>query len=292
LANFDSFEDIVADVLERGDEPTDGNSDWDAATRRAVVRAFHFFNNSHPFWWLEKDPPGAFSTVAPITSLTLTVAAAGEGVAGTLSATYATSLAGYKILPTGEDYFMRVTAHTAGTAAVTLDTAPEALAAGTEITIIKDEYNLASDVGMLVDGLWTSDGHFIPLKSEDFIRQNFPDPPDQCWPPDCFTRLTKRKIRLSQYPDAVHRIEYPYTQVQVDPSGSGDLVIDQNFRWVLSDGGLYFLHIFKSDKRAEAAKQLFETGIGQAIVYHHRLKLGLTGQGQEPNQGPYSMSRR
>ncbi len=287
MANYDSFNDIVADVLERGDELTDGNSDWDAAVRRSVVRAFHYLHNTHPFWWVEVTPPGVFLTVAPITSLTLTVATAGEGATGTLSATYASSLTGYKIRPAGEDYSMRVTAHTAASDSVTLDAAPEALAAGTEITIFKDEYDLVSTVGMLVDGLWTGRGEFIALKSEDHIRQNYPDPPDAAWPPECFTRITKRRIRLSQYPDRVARIEYPYTQIPADPSGATDLVIDQNFRWVLADGGLYFLHLFKSDKRAEAALALFKEGIGQAIAYHSRLKLGLTGSGQEPSPGPY-----
>ena len=287
MANFDSFEDVVLDVLERGDEETDGSSDWDAAARRAVVRAHHFICNTHPFWFLEVTPPGVFLTKAPITSLTLTVATAGESVAGTLSAVYADSLAGWKIVPTGTEYSLRITAHAAGAAAVTLDAAPEALAAGTAITIVKDEYDLISTVGMLVDGLWTGRGEFIALKSEDFIRTGYPDPPRSGWPPECFTRITKTKIRLSQYPDRVARIEYPYTQMPADPSGATALVIDQNFRWMLSDGGLYFLHLFKSDKRAEAAKALFEQGIGQAMVYHHRLKMGLTGHGQEPNRGPY-----
>ena len=228
-----------------------------------------------------------FLTVAPITSLTLTVAAAGEAAAGTLSAVYGTSLTGYKIIPTGKEYSIRITAHTAGLAAVTLDAAPEALAAGTAITIVKDEYDLIATVGMLVDGLWTGRGEFIEPKSEDYIRDRFVDPPHSGWPPECFTRITKRRIRLSQYPDRVARIEYPYTTTPVDPSGTGDLVIDQNFRWVLSDGGLYFLHLFKSDKRAEAAKAMFEQGIGQAMTFHHRLKMGLTGHGQEPNRGPY-----
>lgn len=278
---------MKADVLERGDELTDGNSDWDDAVDRAIVRAFHFMHNSHPFWWLEKHPPGVFVTVAPITSLTITIAAAGEGVAATLSSTYATSLAGYKLIFAGEDYSIRITAHTAGTDALTLDAAPEAKAAGTAVTIIKDEYDLASDLGLFIDGLWTGEGDFIPLKGENYIRENYIDPPEEGWPPDCFMRMTKRKIRLSQYPDAVHRIEYPYTTMPADPSGSSDLVIDQNFRWVLSDGALYFLHLFKSDKRAEAIKALFEQGIGQAILYHSRLKLGLSRSGQEPAPGPY-----
>ena len=278
---------MLLDALERADENTDGTSDWDAAARRAVVRAHHFFLSTHPWWFLEVTPPGVFLTVAPITNRTVTIAAAGESVAATLSSSVTPSLVDYKIKATGEDWSARITAHTSGTDALTLDAAPETKAAGTACTIFKDEYDLIATVGMLVDGLWTGNGDFIALKSEDYLRTTYPDPPDSGWPPECFTRITKRRIRLSQYPDAVHRIEYPYTEIQADPSGAGALVIDQNFRWVLSDGGLYFLHLFKSDKRAEAAKALFEQGIGQAMVYHHRLKMGLTGHGQEPNRGPY-----
>lgn len=280
---------MVADVLERGDELTDGTSDWDAATRRAIVRAFHFFHNSHPFWWNESASPGVFLTVAPITNRTITLAAAGTSVAATLSSAVTADLVGYKIIPSGKDYSLRITVHGGGTAAITVDAATEALAAGTVITIVKDEYDLVSTLGMFVDGLWTGDGDFITLRSEDYLRRNYSDPPQQQWPPDCFSRLTKRKIRLSGYPDAVHRIEYPYTTMPADPSGSGDLVIDQNFRWVLADGGLYFLHLFKSDKRAEAARTLFEQGIGQAIVYHHRMKVGLNNTGQEATVGPYAL---
>ncbi len=287
MANFDSFNDIVADVLERMDEATDGTSDWDAAVRRAVVRAFHFLHNAHPFWWTEVTPPGVFLTVAPITNLTITVAASGTSAAATLSSAVTPDLVGRKITPTGKDYSMRITVHGGSSAAITLDAAPEVLAAGSECTIFQDEYDLVSTLGMFVDGLWTGRGDFVELKSEDYIRQNFPDPPNSSWPPECFTRLTKRRIRLSSYPDRVARIEYPYTQIPADPSGATDLVIDQNFRWVLADGGLYFGHLFKSDKRAEAAKAQFEQGIGQAITYHTKLKLGLTGSGQEPNPGPY-----
>ena len=287
MANYDSFEDIVADVLERGDELTTGASDWDAAVRRAVVRAFHFIHNTHPFWWTEATPPGAFLTVAPVTNRTITIAAAGEGVAATLSSVISPSIAGRKLLFSGEDYSIRVTAHATGSAALTLDAAPEAKAAGTAVTIIQDEYDLVSTLGLLVDGLWTGRGEFIEPKSEDWLRSTYQDPPEQGWPPDGFVRITKRRIRLSQYPDAIHRVEYAYTTMPADPSGTGDLVIDQNFRWILSDGGLYFLHLFKSDKRAEAAKMLFEQGLGQAMVYHNRLKLGLTGHGQEPTRGPY-----
>lgn len=215
------------------------------------------------------------------------MAASGETVAATLSSSVTPDLVGRKITPSGKDYSMRITVHGGASAAITVDAAPEALAAGTACTIFQDEYDLVSTLGMFIDGLWTGRGEFVPLKSEDYIRQNYVDPPRQGWPPDAFMRMTKRRIRLSQYPDAVHRIEYPYIQIPADPSGTGDLVIDQNFRHILADGGLYFLHLFKSDKRAEASRAMFEQGIGQAIVYHHRLKVGLSQSGQESTVGPY-----
>ena len=170
-------------MLERGDEVTTGSSDWDAATRRAIVRAFHVFMSAHPWWFLEVTPPGVFLTVAPITNRTITIAAAGTTVAATLSSTVATSLTGSKLIFTGEDYSIRITAHTAGTAALTLDAAPETKAAGTAVTIVQDEYDLVSTLGLFVDGLWPGAGPFIALKSEVYIREAVPDTPESGWPP-------------------------------------------------------------------------------------------------------------
>ncbi|MDP3769266.1 MAG: hypothetical protein Q8S13_14735, partial [Dehalococcoidia bacterium] len=230
----------------------------------------------------------ALLTTAPITTLTLTIAAAGSAVAATLSATYASSLANYKVNPTGKNWFARITAHVAGTDALTLDAAPETLAAGSAITIYQDEYTIASDVGVFTECMFASDGYRILFWDEERLRREYPDPPNQGWPPRAFCRLTDTRIRFSTYPDAIRRVEYPYGIRQSDPSGSGTLVVPQNFRWLLSDAGLYFAYLLKSDKRAGTAKGDYEAGVLSCLSYHRASLMGIGDDVGGPNiRGPY-----
>src|SRR3990167_2765861 len=286
MPDFDYPLSILQDALFRADEPTTSDGDFYTAGQRALIRAHHDLANRHPWYWLRAYPPGSFVTTAAITSLTITVASTGTSVAGTLSATYATSLANFKLLPTGKNWYARVTSHTAGTNAVTLDAVPETLAAGSAISIVRDEYQLAADLGLFVDGLWTQDGDYIELKSEEQIRKEYGDKPEPAWPPSAFCRLDQRRIRLSHYPTSTERVEYPYCTMpdDIDPTdGATELTISHNFRYLLADGALYFAYLMKSDKRVAAAKKDYEDGIEQAISYHRRLMMGI---GSNPGSAP------
>ena len=90
------------------------------------------------------------------------------------------------------------------------------------------------------------------------------------------------------HPQSVKRYEYPYAAVLAQPSGSGDLAIDQNFRHVLADGAAYFAYLFKSDKRAGLFEKMFERGIEEAIKYHERLMGGLGTRQGGRMEGPYA----
>lgn len=274
MANFDSFNDVKTWVLSLSDMAATGD-DFDTEVGNAIVLAWHDFHARHPWYWQRTFPPGVFLTVAAITNLTLTVAAAGASVAATLSATYATSLVGYKIRPTGKSWAARITAHTAGTAALTLDAAPETVTAGTACTIFQDEIQLASDLGLLLDGLWRQDGVFIESWDEERLLNQYPDPPVPGDTPVAFARLDRRRIRLSHYPTAVRRYEYPYVREEADPSGAADLTIPQNWRWVLAHGALYFALLMKSDKRAGLFEAKYEKGIEQLYAYHQKVMQGL-----------------
>lgn len=287
MANFDSYNDVLSWVLSLADMQASGD-DWESETKSAIVRAWDDFMNRHPWWFALKFPPGVFLTSDDITNRTLTIVASGTAVAGTLSSTVAIDLDNYKIKPSGKNWAARITAHTAGSASITLDAAPEAITAGTACVIFQDEYQLASDLGLFVDGLWKQDGHFVELWAEERLRREYPDPPSGGDTPVAFCRLDKRRIRLSHYPMAVKRYEYPYAAVLAQPSGSGDLAIDQNFRHVLADGAAYFAYLFKSDKRASLFKQEFERGIEEAIKYHQRLMGGLGTRQGGRMVGPYA----
>lgn len=285
--SLDSYTDLLRAVLSRAGEETDGTSKFLTDAGDAAIEAWREFTTRFPWLCLRKSPPSALLTIAPVTTLTLTVAAAGESAAATLSAIYATSLAGRKIRPSGKAWAARITAHVAGTNALTLDAAPETVTAGTACTIFQDEYDLASDLGLFVDGIWTQDGTFIALKGEEWVKIRYPDPPDQGWPAKYFCRLTRRRVRFSTYPGTVERCEYPYNYEPADPSGAGALAIDAHLRPAFAEMWLALVFQFKEDKREVAAFQRGEQKIRRAIIYEGRLLRGLGTLSSEMEEAPY-----
>jgi len=214
-------------------------------------------------------------------------ASTGTASSVTVDATVTPTLLGAKSRFGSLDYACRITAHTAGTALITVDALADTLAAGTTTVIYQDEYTLASDLGDLYEGgLWVGDGTFVPLWSLTRLLSTYPDPPSGQWPPSACARLTNRLIRLSHYPTSVERVEYHYATAPADPSGTGDLIIPQRWRWVLSDGALYFAYLLKSDKRAGSAKQEWERAIQMLYEADRRMRYG-TRQAAPSWSGPY-----
>lgn len=287
MADFDSFSDIKSWLLSLGDFQATGD-DFDAEVGSAIVRAWEDLHARHPWWWATKFPNGAFVTTADITNRTLTISSTGTSVTGTLSSTVSTDLDNYKIKPSGKNWAARITAHTAGSANVTLDAVPETIAAGTACVIFQDEYQLASDLQHFVDGLHRGDGHFVESWTMERLVAEYPDPPSGGDSPVAFARINQRRIRLSHYPQNVYRYEYPYTALLDKPSGSGDLAIDRNWRHLLADGAAFFAFLFKSDKRAEIFKREYERGIEQAIIFHQRMMAGLGTRQGGRTVGPYA----
>src|SRR3990167_5620784 len=174
---LDTFEDLVAWILGRADEIDAGGtasaSPFYGLMDEAVAEVHRDLITRHPFLDLQASPPGAFVTTDDITTTTITIASTGTGVTCTLSAAPTASIAGRKIRPSGDNWLARVTAPAAGTLTCTLDAVPETVAAGTACVIFQDEYNLASDLGIFVDGLWDQAGDFLPLVS----TERLPAPP-------------------------------------------------------------------------------------------------------------------
>lgn len=286
--SLDSFADLKSWVLDRCDEETDASSDWDSTVSNDLITVWRDLMTRHPWLSLMKDPPGVLLMVAPITTLTLTVAAPGTAVAGTLSAAPSggVSIAGRKVIPTGKSWAARVTVHAAGGTAVTLDAAPETLAA-VGCTIFQDEYDIASDVALFADnGMWTQEGNFVELWEKTRVLAEYPDPPSASWPPKAFFRVSKTKVRFSTYPTAIKRLEYPYTAMLSDPSGSAALSIDSHLRPLLGHGGSVYLFEHKGDRRMTKAQADYERGIELAISFEQRMK---TGVGHYPGgQSVYS----
>ena len=251
---------------------------WFDDVEEALIEAWRLIVTEHPWLPLVKDPPGVFVTQDDITARTVTIATAGSAVAATLDANPQSgqSMAGRKIRPTGFNWHARITAHVANSTSLTLDAAPETVAAGTACTIFQDEVTLASDVGLFhTGGLWAATGEFIELWDEERLRAEHPDPPSGAWPPEAFCRLGSRGIRLSEYPTAARRVEYPYTFIPADPSGTGELEIPSWLRPAYLHAALAIAYGFKSDRRQAQAAARYEHLKERAIAYNGRLLAGL-----------------
>ena len=97
MANYFYGQDILTDVLFRGGERQDltgSVSDYLAATKRYIMRAYYDILGDYPWPTALADPPGVISTIAKVTG----TATCTEGSASvTLSATVADSLTGRKL---------------------------------------------------------------------------------------------------------------------------------------------------------------------------------------------------
>jgi len=277
---LNSYDEILALVLRRGGEPADGTSDFHSDTETGIIEKWRELWSRHPWLCLRKYPPGVILTAPKIDGLTLTVPAGSS--AGTLSAASATPLRDYIVVPSRRDYFLRITAHTAGSAAITLDAVPEDLVAA-EIVIAKHEYDLPADVGILHDTIKAGGGHHVLVIDEERLEQECGQMPTASWPPRYAARISKGKLRFSSYPSARERLEVPYNREPEDPSGSNVLAIDAHLRPVLANGGLSLLYEAKQDSRMATAEQRYEKGILLAQAYEHTLK---TGTGTRANARP------
>ena len=292
-AGLNTFNDLLEYVLGRGDEPVDATSDYDAEVRVAIVEKHRELVTLFPWLGLTVYPPQAFRTPAAITTLTLTVATAGAAVAGTLSAapSGSISVANWWIIPDSKTYIMRITSHVADATAITIDVAPETLAAGSAVTLAQMEFALVSTTGLLVDGLWTDGGgaetEFVPVIAEDELKGLYPGRPSRSWPPARAARIDATRIRLSHYDTTAHRVEVPYLQEPTDPSGSTTLTLPSYLRPALANAALAALYEMKSDSRRALADARFDRAISRAKEYETLLRTGLGRESGANRNAPY-----
>lgn len=290
-----SADDVIAYVLRRGDENAAGA--FAAFMPNLLIEAWRELWTEHPFLGLLAYPPHAQGVPAAITTLTLTATAG--GTAGTLSGIPTgigggnVSVAGWWALiassPSGETYYIRVTAHTAGLTAVTLDAVIEDLAAQS-VVLAKMELALPSDFGVPANGLWAGGAGatiFVPLRTEEKILEDFPGLPQQSWPPAQCARVGMTTLRLSHYDILPHRVEIPYFRELADPSGSGALGIPTFLIPAFSEKALAILYEMKGDTRRTLADARYGNQITKARGYENLLRVGVGERGRNRRNEPY-----
>jgi hypothetical protein len=289
-----TFTELVQDVLDRaGENPSDTSGDFYAAAQRQVVRAYRELCNKYPFLWLRASRPAVFVTVAPYTTGTVTL------TAGSTTATLAPapdaglgSFAGRKLVPTGTALgFVRIVSHTAGAATLTLDVSWPGESGTAPFTLYQDEYTLTTpttgaSIRHLLGIYAAQDGRAIPLRSEVWLREQWPEPRQGSEHPVEAARVGMATIRLSHYPTVARRYEVPHTIYPEDLDTASTAHVPLSYRQVIADGALYFLHLMRNDNRADAAGVLFGRSVDALIVEDERLALSVHGP-RMPASGPY-----
>lgn len=273
--------DIIADVLFRAGEPTDGTSDFYGQAIKELNRAYRdiwtgggavLAGESEPWLWLKKDPPGVLILNPVIIGACAVV---NNSASVTLSAVQATSLTGRFFKIDSHPDVFRVSAHIGGTAAVTLDsvyTGPTNTSASykamqMEYTLATDTLRIVAPMRIYAQGYFEVDGvDLISLERDDPLAYVVSGPPTR------FAMVGEQKVRFNTYAGLssteLMRLEYDYLQRPAaelaDDSAQPLMPIEH--RQVLADLTLFYLLTDKSDLRAEAIGFQAKAGIRSMIA--------------------------
>lgn len=253
MAAYTYGADIFADVLFRGGEPVSG-SNYEAAVKRYIWRAYIELLKSGPRLSARKDPPGIIDTVAQVTG---DASITKGSTALTLDASIATSMSGRKIKFDNEDVPYRITAHTGGDTAVTLDAAyKEDTVTSGDYTIFQDEYDLASDC-LIPWEFWyrSHPANHITPESIDYVdRLN----PSRLYstadgPLKKVAMINEKKVRIIPWTEDARTIEYSYTieptELTYDSTATDIPIVELADRYLIADIALGFLLFDKNDER-------------------------------------------
>lgn len=233
--SLNTFESLVAHILSHLNEPEDGTSGWDDDVREIVVKQARRLYAFYGWISLEKHPPAILIVPQLITDATVTIAAGGTaGTFGGPAANYAATKLGWKFRPSGADYYLRISVHTAASTAFTSPGAPVALTASAG-RLYQDEIDLPSDFKFLLNAAWSNAGVPIPIISDETLRDDHREPTAEGWPATAAALIGATRLRFSSVPsDAKKIVEVPYTYDPGDPSGTSTLAIESSLRTLLA----------------------------------------------------------
>lgn len=290
MANYQYTTDILADILFRAGEQTDGSSDFNAVALRYLNRAYTSLlmgggeidpDCNEDWWWSRKHPPGVLNLSASYNTGTISVTNNSSTV--TLSSPPIYSVEGYFLQVEGHPDIFRVVTHIATTPTVVLDsvyTGPT----GTLLTykLFKTEYDLASDVVRVISPMRIHQGRVNEVDGVELssLERDYPLTLIESGPPSQFAFVTESKIRFNRYgpaPDSspnLIRLEYDYVYRPADLTGgaSEEPIVPRQYRRLLADIALTFLFVDKNDDRAVMVSGLAKKGM-QAMVKEQRSRM-------------------
>ncbi len=294
MAHYTNSGDLVDDVLFRSGEPTDGTSDFDSKTLDYVNRAYQAIwtggaeiddSINEVWWWLKKDPPGVLNMEPDITSLTASVTNVSTAVtmSGTPTPLVDVDVSGWFLRVTGHQDVFRVVTQAA--TVLTLDAIyTGATDAAAVATLFKTEFELADDFMSMIAPMrcslstpYTID--YVPMRALD---SRWPLVNASTGQPHSFSMVDETKVRFSHYnatDGEMLRIEYDYMQLPSDltDSSSNIPLVPRQYRRLIADVALMFLHLDKNDNRAGAISGVARRGL-VAMAKENRTRMARTGR--------------
>jgi hypothetical protein len=294
MANLRYSADLLDDILFRAGEPTDGTSDFNAQALIDLNRAYRAVwmgggefvkEMNEPWLWLKKSTPGIL-TLQPYDEVG-TISVTNNSTSATLSATRSTDLDGWFLKITGHPDVFRISAHTAGSAALTLDGVyTGATASAASFRLFKLEYDLAADLLRLIAPMRCYSENVSQIDGIDLVAldRDYPILYADAGTPDKFALVTDTKVRFNKYGGTtstdLRRVEYDYHYRPDDltDSGAEEPVVPREHRQVLADCALFYLLTTKSDVKAEGIGAQAKAGL-MAMAADNRKKLSQLGEG-------------
>ena len=277
MANFKYSADLLDDALQRAGEKIDGTSNFETRALRYLNRVYQSVwsggfeldpSVSETWWWLRSTTPGVI-TMNPIKD-SGTVSVTNNSTTATLSATTTPSLAGRFLRVNGHADVFRISAHTSGTDALTLDSVyTGSTDTAASYRIMQIDYTLASDCRSILQPVraYQDKQSFVNGIEPSALSRNWPLRDLQPGVPQEFAEVGDQTIRFSHCGGTsstdLIRIDYDYLVIPADltDGASEEPLVPYEYRRMLADYTLMYLFADKHDSRAADAGNLALQGL-------------------------------
>lgn len=294
MANFTTSEDLISAALDHAGEL----STTSAPISPLRTRALRYLNRAHheilsggnefkidmgePWTWAKSQTPGILQLDPPYETGTISVTKG--STAATLSSASTDSLAGRYLKLDGRPEVFRISAHTGGTDALTLDGAyTDDTGSGLSYKLHALDYSLSSGIMRLIepmrvyrsqDSYDDQEGKIYGIALEILTRE-YPLDRLESGTPIRFAKIGEVdgsiSIRMNRSANVTTRVEYEFIPIPsdlTDSSGSIPLV-PREYRIALSYMVAYWLMLDKEDSRSDVFFRLSQAKL-QAMVQERR----------------------
>lgn len=264
--------DILRDCLFRAGEQNEtftADSQWAARALVYCQRAYEAIclggreflpGSKEPWWWLRTT---GLLTLAPVETQLVTL------TAGSPTITFATppaSRVGWFLNHSAWRDTFRIQAHADLAVTATLDSGWTGQTMQATVTLRKLIYDLAPDLRQLEGPMRSGYGINVNMIDMSVMLSTWPTwvtTPAIYDVPVAFAMVNETTVRFNVAPIGYARVEYDYLcrPPALINSDTQEPAMPAEYRWMIADGGAYFICVDKEDSKADVMGLLLKQGI-------------------------------